>query len=234
MKKTKENGGITLVALVVTIVVLLILAGVSIDSVVGDNGIIKKAKEAAEKTKEAQAKEEISLVVTDYYVSETNETLEEFLKSKIPDRIDKVTNNNGTLTIEKDGYTLTVDNIDNSNNKDEEVQNKEITLSVTTYDGTYDGTEHDAITSVSVEPSDAKVEYSTDGGATFSTTIPKIKDTLTITIRASKAGYNTKTIKETLDIRASGSGATGDSGTTSGSGGSKGEGESQGADGEGL
>lgn len=82
------------------------------------------------------------------------------------------------------------------------VQNGEISLSVTTYDGYADGTEHDAITSVSVEPNDAIVEYSTDVGTTFSTTIPKIKDsgTVTIKIRASKAGYNTKTIEETLDI----------------------------------
>ena len=42
--KTKEMKGITLVALVVTIVVLLILAGVSINTVLGDDGIIKKAK----------------------------------------------------------------------------------------------------------------------------------------------------------------------------------------------
>lgn len=47
--KTKEMKGITLVALVVTIVVLLILAGVSINTVLGDDGIIKKAKEETEK-----------------------------------------------------------------------------------------------------------------------------------------------------------------------------------------
>ena len=49
----KNNKGITLVALVVTIVVLLILAGVSINLVLGNNGIIAKAKEA--KTKSAEA-----------------------------------------------------------------------------------------------------------------------------------------------------------------------------------
>ena len=42
----KKNKGITLVALVVTIVVLLILAGVSINLVLGNNGIIAKAKDA--------------------------------------------------------------------------------------------------------------------------------------------------------------------------------------------
>ena len=51
----RKNKGITLVALVVTIVVLLILAGVSINLVLGDNGIIAKAQEA--KTKQAEASE---------------------------------------------------------------------------------------------------------------------------------------------------------------------------------
>ena len=46
----KSNQGITLVALVVTIVVLLILAGVSISLVIGQNGIVTKAQEAKEKT----------------------------------------------------------------------------------------------------------------------------------------------------------------------------------------
>ena len=51
----KKNKSITLVALVVTIVVLLILAGVSINLVLGNNGIIAKAKEA--ETKSAEARE---------------------------------------------------------------------------------------------------------------------------------------------------------------------------------
>ena len=61
MKKLNydKKSGITLISLVVTIVVLLILAGVSINTVLGDDGIIKKAKEAAEKTAAAQEKEMI-------------------------------------------------------------------------------------------------------------------------------------------------------------------------------
>ena len=51
LKKTEK--GITLVALVVTIVVLLILAGVSINLVLGNNGIIAKAKDAETKSAEA-------------------------------------------------------------------------------------------------------------------------------------------------------------------------------------
>ena len=53
----RNNKGITLVALVVTIVVLLILAGVSINMVLGENGIVTKAKDARDKTKQAQANE---------------------------------------------------------------------------------------------------------------------------------------------------------------------------------
>ena len=49
----KNNNGITIVALVVTIVVLLILAGVSINLVLGNNGIIAKAKDAETKSAEA-------------------------------------------------------------------------------------------------------------------------------------------------------------------------------------
>ena len=49
----KKNKGITLVALVVTIVVLLILAGVSINLVLGNNGIIAKAKDAQRESAEA-------------------------------------------------------------------------------------------------------------------------------------------------------------------------------------
>ena len=47
MKRVKEKRGITLIALAVTIIVILILAGVTIDAVFSDNGIINKAKEAA-------------------------------------------------------------------------------------------------------------------------------------------------------------------------------------------
>ena len=47
LEKTKGQGGITLVALVVTIVVLLILAGITIALVFADNGVIQKAQDAA-------------------------------------------------------------------------------------------------------------------------------------------------------------------------------------------
>ena len=46
IKKVKLENGITLIALVVTIVVLLILAGITISLVFGSNGVIKKVQEA--------------------------------------------------------------------------------------------------------------------------------------------------------------------------------------------
>ena len=44
MKSTKENKGITIIALIITIVVLLILAGVTIDLVVGNDNLFDKAR----------------------------------------------------------------------------------------------------------------------------------------------------------------------------------------------
>ena len=51
----KKQNGITLVALVITIIVLLILAGVSLSMVFNQNGLITKAQEAANATKNADA-----------------------------------------------------------------------------------------------------------------------------------------------------------------------------------
>ena len=58
MKKINRNTGITLIALVVTIIVLLILAGVSISMLTGQNGILNRASEAKEKTEDAQKDED--------------------------------------------------------------------------------------------------------------------------------------------------------------------------------
>ncbi len=57
----KANKGITLVALVITIIVLLILAGVSISMLFGNNGLLNKSKEAVNKYNEAQYNEQLQL-----------------------------------------------------------------------------------------------------------------------------------------------------------------------------
>ena len=58
MKNFRKNQGITLIALVVTVIVLLILAGVSIATLTGDNGILTRAQDAKNKTEQAQKDEE--------------------------------------------------------------------------------------------------------------------------------------------------------------------------------
>ena len=65
MKKQRilKNKGITLIALVVTIVVLLILAGVSISMLAGENGIIRKAQESKDKTEKAEVEEQVRLAI---------------------------------------------------------------------------------------------------------------------------------------------------------------------------
>lgn len=80
----KRENGITLIALVITIIVLLILAGVSIAMLTGENGILSKATEAGSETKLAEEKEQVVLAInaltTEYYdekyVSNTSITTE--------------------------------------------------------------------------------------------------------------------------------------------------------------
>ena len=81
------------------------------------------------------------------------------------------------------------------------VNNGTISLSATPYTGTYDGKAHNAITNVSVNPSDAKLEYSTNG-TTYSTTMPTITNvsSFTVTVRASKAGYKTQSTTQTVKV----------------------------------
>ena len=118
----KANTGITLITLVITIAVLAILAGVSLDAILGDDGILDIAQQRSDETQEKTAQSEMQQLMLEYQLSRSEETLEKFLKEKIPDRIDKVTNNgDNTLTMEKDGYTLTVDN---TTKKDDDVNPK--------------------------------------------------------------------------------------------------------------
>ena len=69
--KNKQERGITLIALVVTIVVLLILAGVSISLVLNNNGVISKAKEAKNQYAEAQTNDEKQLNEVSDWIKDT-------------------------------------------------------------------------------------------------------------------------------------------------------------------
>ena len=145
MNKLKNKKGITLIALVVTVVVLIILAGVSINAVLGDNGIIKKANQAASVTKEAEVKEAINRTILEFYLTEDYETLEDFLKAKVTEgKIDSVTKNaDGTLTVKKGEYSVTVENKTNSSGGSSsggETQTPEITIGEAKVVANSDGT----------------------------------------------------------------------------------------------
>lgn len=69
----EEKRGITLIALVITIIVLLILAGVSIAMVTGNNGILKQSIRAKELTEISSEREEVQLIMQTHYLDEENE-----------------------------------------------------------------------------------------------------------------------------------------------------------------
>ncbi len=111
----REKRGITLIALLITIIVLLILAGVSIGMLTGDNGILTKAQVAAEKTNEAKAKEKVQVAVMGSYGEDgklnyselkTNlDKVEGIIKSTIPETI---TEESFDLKVTVDGYNIII------------------------------------------------------------------------------------------------------------------------------
>lgn len=110
----KSQRGITLVALVITIIILLILAGVAIGTL-RDNGLFEKANIAKQKQTEAEVKEKINLIVTEYIIErEQGKSLSQFLTEKKDNgEIDNfVDNNNGTFDIIINGYTTTINEND--------------------------------------------------------------------------------------------------------------------------
>lgn len=83
----KGNRGITLIALVITIIVLLILAGVSINAIIGENGIASKAQEAGTETRAAGVEEARDIWLQERELAivtgESPETMEEVLDELI-------------------------------------------------------------------------------------------------------------------------------------------------------
>ena len=71
-----KNKGITLIALVITIIVLLILAGVSIATLTGENGILNQATKATNKTKEASKEEQRKLAMIEASMNTQNTIFE--------------------------------------------------------------------------------------------------------------------------------------------------------------
>ena len=81
----KSQKGITLIALVITIIVLLIFAGITIVTLTGENGILKQADNAKEQTEIAREKEIIALSVIGAKTKEDNSNIE---KSELQEQLD--------------------------------------------------------------------------------------------------------------------------------------------------
>ena len=113
MKNTKNNQlreskGITLIALVITIIVLLILAGVAIAALSGPNGILSNADKAKEQTAESGAREKINIAVSGSY-----DTTGRFDSEKFKEEIQNMggsilAEDDSTITVEMDGYEAVV------------------------------------------------------------------------------------------------------------------------------
>ena len=294
--RTKEMRGITLIALVITIVIIMILAGVTINLVVGNNNLFDKAKSTQKIQTVAGIKEALELEKVDIQVESKKVDLDTYLeqistgkknynlssKEKVDEKNaeiivndeykflvkDKengdveiiydgiakaddltisskngtytypnsgtfeVTNNTsrGELTVSSDapniatasikGNTITVQpgttagkaNIivrsaasgEYAENKAihlATVENGTIELEAIPYEGVYDGQAHNAFTSISINPSDAKLEYSLDGNE-YNEKMPTITNTseFTVTVKASKEGYKTQITTETIRV----------------------------------
>lgn len=106
MKGIRRDKGITLIALIITIIVLLILAGISIATLTGENGILSKADTAKTKTEEATAEEQVKLAVMASYNQNGKLDIEELKKE-----LGKI-QGNVTITDTDGGFpvTVTVDN----------------------------------------------------------------------------------------------------------------------------
>lgn len=73
----KENKGITLIALIITIIVLIILAGITINLLMGEEGIINKANKASKTSIEAQADEQVELATLDMQLEISSNNIED-------------------------------------------------------------------------------------------------------------------------------------------------------------
>ena len=95
--KKKNARGITLIALVITIIVLLILAGVTINALSGENGILKRATQAKSKTGRSNVLEQINLAI----ITARTEGLGQVDKTVLRDEITKA-----GMTVKTDGDDL--------------------------------------------------------------------------------------------------------------------------------
>ena len=113
LKKRTSLGekAITLIALVVTIVILLILAGVTITMTLGQNGLFTRARAGAAAYNESEVRDDLSMLITQYTwdkaAEKTNKSLGDYLKDNGATSV-KANADGTTLEVEYKGYVFTV------------------------------------------------------------------------------------------------------------------------------
>ena len=110
--KIKQFEGITLIALVITIIILLILAGVTITMLIGDNGILKESTNASEANDKSEFEEQVKLAIMASRVNNTAsinlETFEEELNKISEATITKSADDKLPWTVKKESYEVTI------------------------------------------------------------------------------------------------------------------------------
>ena len=116
MKIKKNTKGITLIALVVTIIVLLILVGVSIAMLTGNNGILNQAQNAKKETEEAERNEKLDLLKQEDLINETLNGVEiEQVTDEKPGELEKESENTYVINSIEDLVFFAYD-VTNGNN----------------------------------------------------------------------------------------------------------------------
>ena len=111
LKKLKKEGkGITLIALVVTIIVLLILAGVAINLTIGNDGIITRAIKAREENEKAEIVEQIKMDIAGKQIDNQGSINEDDLY-EILNNYGTVSDDKSTLTTTKGNYEILISDI---------------------------------------------------------------------------------------------------------------------------
>ncbi len=200
-----QNHGITLIALVVTIIVLLILAAISLNLIGGANGILSRAQKAADETKFAQLKESLELsnaekLIDKYAEGEYVQDLYNYIKGECEKNPDKtVETSNGKYWLDEDDnmhYTSKEPEagaeLEKDQNGNPEIKNTENGKPGDGNTGENPGGDTEK-TVPSLTTSNTDFEYSPKGwtnGSVAVKAIPKDVDMTGCTIQTSKDGEN--------------------------------------------
>lgn len=109
-KKIKMNQGITLIALVITVIVLIIISGVVIGSLTSDKGVIKEARTAKELAEKASLEEQVEMAIVKAEQKHRNpgidDVIAELKNEKIISKEDQVNKDTGAIRTDL-GYEIT-------------------------------------------------------------------------------------------------------------------------------